>query len=856
VSIGANDGTHTLLRAWFPPAVAALLFILMLWILHRELQDIHYHDVREALIALPSGHILLALLFTAANFLALTGYDQLAFIHVGKRISRWRIALTAFVSYAVSNSVGFALLSGTAVRHRFYSRWGVATADLSRIIILNYTTYWLGLLALAGWSLIFHPPASLQGGLAQGSAQWLGGAFMVMVAGYLILSMVRAAPLRVHGFEMRMPRLPLALGQLLLSMTDWALAAAVLYALLPEGGPPYEVLLGAFIAAQVLGLISNVPGGLGVFEGVIVLLLGPYLTADRLIAALLLYRLVYYVIPLTLALLVLLTDELRNRRVQLARLGKSMGSYSVQFAPKILAVFTFMAGLLLLVSGATPAEHERLHWLAQVMPVGLFEASHFLGSLVGMGLLVLAQAVSRRVQVAYYLVLAALLAGIATSLLKAADWEEALLLSLLLLAFAPSHGFFDRQAALFDTRFSPGWIVAIVATLGASVWLGVFAFRHVEYSNDLWWQVELNQDAPRFLRATLGAAIALLGFGTWRLLRISPHFTEPPSDKDIADAQRVIATQSHTLPFLAYLRDKALLFNADRSAFVMYGVHGRTWAALGDPVGPATAAPDLVRAFVERADDYGGVPVFYQVHPAQLHLYAELGMSFAKLGEEGHVPLEEFSLEGRRNRELRSAMNRLVREKVNFRIIEAAAVPPVLPQLKAVSDDWLTRKSVSEKGFSVGFFDVDYLSRMPVAVLERDGRILAFANLLCDPSGKELSVDLMRFAATAPSGTMDVLFTHLFLWGRDHDYRWFNLGMAPLSGLHPLPIAPLWPRLGRFVYQYGETFYNFEGLRAYKNKFHPVWESRYLAYPGGLALPGVLTDITALAAGGYLRIFR
>ena len=120
----------------------------------------------------------------------------------------------------------------------------------------------------------------------------------------------------------------------------------------------------------------------------------------------------------------------------------------------------------------------------------------------------------------------------------------------------------------------------------------------------------------------------------------------------------------------------------------MAGIRGRTWVALGDPVGPADAVSGLIRDFVERADDYGGVPVFYQVDPAQLHLYADLGMTFAKLGEDASVPLKEFSLEGNRNKELRWALNRLSRENVSFRIIDAGNVRPFLPQLKAVSDNW------------------------------------------------------------------------------------------------------------------------------------------------------------------------
>jgi phosphatidylglycerol lysyltransferase len=103
---------------------------------------------------------------------------------------------------------------------------------------------------------------------------------------------------------------------------------------------------------------------------------------------------------------------------------------------------------------------------------------------------------------------------------------------------------------------------------------------------------------------------------------------------------------------------------------------------------------------------------------------------------------------------------------------------------------------------------------------------------------------------------MDVVLTHVMLWGRAEGYRWFNLGMAPLSGLEISAVSPLWTKLGSFVYRHGTAFYNFEGLRQYKSKFDPVWEPRYLAYPGGLSLPRILADATALIAGGYRGIFR
>lgn len=845
------------LRVWLPVLLGLLILSAAVWVLHRELQAIHYQQLRAAVVSLSGLQIVAALALTAVNFLVLSVCDQLAFVYIRKRADRWRISLVSMISYALSNSVGFALLSGTSVRHRFYSRWGVETADLSRLVMFIAAIPWLGLLSVGGFSLLTHPETyRVAGTMVTDTGRWSGLLLLVPVLAYLTLSALRRRPLRLHGFEFPVPSPALACGQWLVSVLDWSLAAAVLYSLLPAGGPDYGVVLGAFIAAQILGLVSHVPGGLGVFEGMMVLLLGDALPVDQLLAALVLYRLVYYVVPLALAMGAVLVDELRARRALVRRMGQSLTSMSEQLTPRILALMTFSAGALLLASGATPAIHARLHWMAGWLPVSLFEASHFLGSLVGVGLLVLAQAIARRIRLAYVSVVIALVAGILVSLLKAGDWEEAMVLSALLLALVSSRACFDRQAALFDTRFSPGWVLSIVATVGGSIWLGFFVYRHVDYSNDLWWQVALNKDASRFLRASVGAAVMLVGFGAWRLLRPRPQVAIAPSEAELARAEAIIGAQPETLPHLACLGDKALLFNESASGFVMYGIQGRTWAALGDPVGPAAEVPGLIRSFIERADDYGGLPVFYQVRPTNLHYYADLGLTFAKLGEEARLPLADFSLEGRQFRDLRSIMNRMERDGLRFRVVEAASVPALLPQLRAVSDDWLAHKSVSEKGFSVGYFDEHYLSRQPVAVLEQNDRVMAFANLLPGAGCQELSVDLMRFAHDAPNGAMDGLFTQLFFWGKAQGYSWFNLGMAPLSGIEPSPLPNTWSRVSRLIYGHGEVFYNFEGLRAYKEKFRPVWEPRYLAYPGGLALPLVLADIAALSAGGYLRIFR
>ena len=592
--------------------------------------------------------MLLALLLTALNYLVLTGYDQLAVAYAGLRLHRGRVALAGFVSYAISNSLGFGMLSGAAVRFRFYTRWGVGALELSRIVLFQSTTFWLGLLVLGGATLGFAPHPWLRDLPAAPLVRALGLALLGLGLAYAVLPLVRRAPLRLGRFEVPVPTARLAAGQFVLSILDWGLAAAVLQALLPPGAVPFGELLGAFLAAQIVGLVSHVPGGLGVFETLMVLALKPYLPATSVLPALVLYRAVYYLLPLAAALALLVADEVSERRAQIAWLGGALGTVTRAVAPRLLAAFTFLAGAVLLFSGATPSAPGRVAWLSDFLPLPLLEVSHFLGSLVGVGLLVVSRGVWRRLDAAYYLAALGLVLGIVASLLKGGDYEEAALLGFVLLAFAPSRPAFDRRVAFFDGRLAPGWALAILSVVGASVWLGLFSFKHVEYSHDLWWRFELEQDA-----LALPACLGRRHGGAPRLRRhpaVAPGAAGGEAARPTRSSRRPsasISAQSSTLPFLAFMRDKALLFDESRTGFLMYGVRGRTWVALGDPVGPEGFAPTSSGASWSAATTTRGVPIFYQVGKDALHLYADFGLDVRQARRGGAGPPARLFAGGR-----------------------------------------------------------------------------------------------------------------------------------------------------------------------------------------------------------------
>jgi phosphatidylglycerol lysyltransferase len=764
----------------------------------------------------------------------------------------------------VSNSVGFAMVSGTSARYRFYSRWNVGPADLSRIVLFYTVSFWIGLGLVAAVSLIAPngvgghlkrtPPAGFAAVLPGSVSTAIGVAILAAIALYAVRCF-RGGTVRLWRLTLPVPSPRLMTAQVVVSAIDWLLAAAAFYVLLPQSRPSFLPVAGGFAAAQLIALASHVPGGLGVFDGLMVLLLKNTLPVTSIAPALVAYRIIYYAIPLSAALILLLLDETSQRRAQISKFRRTCHALAEWATPRVLALFTFASGALLLFSGATPPVPERLRWIATIMPLPLVEASHFTASLTGLLLLVLAQAIARRVDAALYVTAAALATGSAASLLKGGDYEEALVLALVLAALISARRHFTRRARILVWPPAPRWIAAIITAIVASVWLGLFAYRHVAYTSDLWWRFAIDANAPRFLRASVGVTIGVLAIAVRLLLGTArPRTSAIDPANPTPDLDRVIALQPRTLPYLVYLGDKSVLWNDEKSAFVMYAVSGSTCVALGDPVGPADAGRDLVRRFVDMSDRLGLAPAFYQVSPELLASCTDAALTAVKLGEEGTLRLTGISFAGARYKDIRTAMNRFAREGYAFSVLSPDTVMRRITDLQEVSDDWLASRSAAEKGFSLGSFDEQYVSRFPAAVIERHGSIEAFATLWPGPGRVELSPDLMRHRRDAPPAVMDALFGHVILWGRDQGYQRFNLGMAPLSGIEDVRRGDAWARLGRFVYRHGEPLYNFQGVRTYKEKFHPEWEPRYLAHPRGLALARVLADVTALIAGGYRRL--
>ena len=542
--MSSEESNGTSLR-WIGPLASLLVFTVVALVLRRELAHLHIHEILEELRQTPRLYVVIAFGFTATSYWLLGFYDFLGLRYIGKAVAYPRVLMTSFIANAFGHNLGLAAFTGGAVRFRMYASAGLTAIDVATVQGFCSLTIGIGLATLGGLSLTLEPThtaAVLH--LHPRWAMLVGIMLLSGVGAYATWCILGRTPIEIRGWALRAPRPALGFSQIILGMCDLSCSTAVLWWLLPpQAHMGFLTFVGAYAAAVTAGIVSHVPGGLGVFETVIVFAL-PDVPASSLLGAMLIYRAVYYLAPLMAATLLFGLKELSAQRGPLARAHALASLYIAPVVPQVAGTLTFLAGFILLVSGATPSMDARLTVLRDFVPLAILELSHLAGSVVGLGLLVLSRALFRRVQAAYHISFWLLAAGIAASLLKGLDFEEATVLALVLAVLVLGRRAFYRPTSILDERFTPIWAVSIAGVIATAIWLSFLAFRHIEFSNDLWWTFAMDANAPRILRATF--LVVVLATAYLLLNVLQPARPEPgvADAKDLEHARRIIASSA------------------------------------------------------------------------------------------------------------------------------------------------------------------------------------------------------------------------------------------------------------------------------------------------------------------------
>ncbi len=840
---------HPALRLVVPLLITAIA----LFVLHRMSVDINLVDVKTDARAYPLHVLAQSFGAMCISYLALSMYDVIIIRGVTNvKLPRGVPMMTGVSSMAVSNLLGFSWLTGGAIRYRVYAAFGVDIGAVAKLIATSWVAFFFGLLVIIGGLMVVHPKGFSEViSLSPVLETAMGLAIIAAIVAYFIWTAKTRRSIGFGQFRMDLPLASDGLKMTSISVVDLAATALTLYVLMPSNlSQNFVVFFVIFVAAVGLGILSHSPGGLGVFEATMIAGLGATGRSDVL-AALVMYRVIYTILPFLFAVIGLAIAWVVANRQSASTTSKTVFDAITPIVPLVSAGLVMLSGAVLLISGNLPSDPGRLGFLREALPLSLVETSHLLGSVSGVLLMIVARGLYRRMFRAWLLAMVLLSIGLTVSLLKGFDWEEALTMALAISVLWAFRKAFYRADVAAGLRLNWKWILSVSLLVGVISWIGFFAYSNVQYSDTLWWQFAWKGDAPRFLRATIAVAVVLAALMLNTLLsRQTTRLKREP----IPDVVRRLTTAANIAEAgISLSGDKRFIIAPDEQAYLAYADTGHTLVSKGDPVGDKNAGIAAIWQLRELADKMGRRCAFYSVSERYLPTYLDLGLQVLKIGEVARVDLRTFTLEGSRRKDWRHARARIARDGFAFEVIKAAdLVKPIMDNLREVSDAWLKHKDSGEKGFSLGWFHSDYIRNFDIAVLRNveTQRIVAFANLMQASDKSELSLDLMRYDPSGPNVAMDALFAEMMLWGAAQGFTWFSLGAAPLSGLENHRLAPTWHRLGSFLYEHGEQFYHFEGLRSFKQKFDPEWLPEYLASSGRLDAARVLYEVSLLVSRG------
>ncbi len=539
----------------------------------------------------------------------------------------------------------------------------------------------------------------------------------------------------------------------------------------------------------------------------------------------------------------------------------------------MVAILTTLLGIVNLVSAVTPGPGlpERIAWLERIVPVEVRAGAHVFSALIGFFLLTLAVNLLRRKRAAWLLTVGLLSASLALLLIKGPDWVEALLSMVLLLQLLWLRPVFTAQSDRPSVVQGLGLLVGAIAFVLVYGTLGFWLLdRH--YSNPFSLPAALGQTLAMFftldnggleptsrvgryfsLSIYLVGAVTLL-YAIWMLFR-PVIYRGAASEAERRRAKAIVEQHGRSsLARFTLLNDKSYYFSPSGQSVIAYVPKGRGAIALGDPIGPASDRQEVIVGFREFCAHNDWHPAFYQTLPDDLELYRSLGFRTLKIGEEATIDLHKFTLEGKAGRNLRTAMNRFTKQGYRVSFYASPISDDRLADLRVISDEWLKEMQGAEKKFSLGWFDPDYLRNCDIAVVEDGGgKPIAFANLIPEYQRNEATIDLMRHRKDVEHGVMDFLFTSLLQHSKEQGYDSFNLGLVVFSGVGETSESPLLEKGMHYLYAHLNQFYNFQGLRAYKDKFHPQWESRYLVYSRLADMPSVVVALARADSGDRLQ---
>ncbi|MDR3113427.1 MAG: phosphatidylglycerol lysyltransferase domain-containing protein, partial [Endomicrobium sp.] len=802
-----------------------LIFIAALAILQNQLKSLSYLDIVNALKAIPAFRIAAAMALAFSYYVLLGGYDIVAFKYIDAKVPlRARdILFTCFVSNVLGSNTGYSMLFGGSIRYRLYSIHKVSMIDVTKVLFFSSATIWLGLLTVGGVIFTVAPVSLSSVTKFDFSTRWIGIVFLAAIAAYVSFSAIRSKPVKIFKWTVSFPNIKIVVSQIALATADWIIASLTLYMLMPAGEISYFVLLKVFLVSQLLGIISQVPGGMGIFEVAINGLLPNAAGNPGVIGGLLAYRAIFYFFPLAVALCMLAVYEIARLIKTFDEKTKIFGKTVSAVIVRVLAVSVFFAGMSAIFATSTPFNAEQLKTIISLLPPWLANSAHFFLSASAASLLFLSRTIQLRIKGAYKWSVAFFIISIVCMIVVGENVVVLAVFIMVVTALIFSKKYFYRDISILNTAFNAAWFSAIGGVFALAVWIGIFVNKYALFS---WVHLDLfcanlfsDSDAARFSRATIGIIVIFIIVAIEQVFR---NFIRKPVVFDKKDIKNIADSQSFVYAYNALAQDKQYVVNEQKDAFIMYAPSGNNWIVLGDPVGKFLSKSELLWTFKEITEKKSVKPAFIAIEKKYSQIYSDLGLDIFELGHEAKIALRNFKpLEYFENISEDARKNGF-----EYEIVKSADFEKYRWDFSRISSLWEKECGYIERKFIPGKYDESYMCDMDFGVLRKNWKICGFC-VLCQSKDKhEISSDVIRYTDCG-SETFAYMVYKNVLWAKANGYKLFNLGLSYVADAeNENGVLKYFAKMFSFAEHFG---YNLKELEEFKRKFNPKWDKRYIA---------------------------
>lgn len=816
---------HKLLK-WIKIVFALAIFIIVMKEFKNVFASFDMTILKRYADKLTISNLLIIAALGMISYLPLSFYDFILKKRVGIKLNNKKLYKYSLIASSIASIAGFGGSTAIALKTNFYKDHVKDTKllvkEITKIVALNLTGF-----SMVCFIYVITNFSDVRLDKFVSIMTVLISTYFPILSIYLIFKFIK-------GSQEEKADIKDSVQVMAISALEWATTIFLIYSIMRILGEPVSIakFLPIFVVAIVAAIVSMAPGGIGSFD--ITLLLGLKalgVSPEKVLLAIFLYRVSYYIIPLILGLILYAQDYFENLDEEVKDIITTTLS---KIAHIIIILLVLLSGVSLLISEASPDLAKKFYIVNKFSYFSVVHIPQRISIIIGFLLIAVSRVMTYKSKGIYKITLVLITGAVLLTLVMDPNYYRSIYLIIVALLIWASKKQFYRESFVMrwgvfaqDVILMISFLILYIYTVYANLNGKIGKLPIANYKI----QSIKHYGASLLGFSICGFLIAL--FLLWMLYRINkdndfPRRTLDEYQNEVTD----IINKFGGSPVIhyVYLKDKFVYINESKDVLLQYQISANKIIILGNPVGNKEKIFETIQEFYNLADLYGYVPVFTAIDKTMMPDLHETGYEFMKLGEDALVDLKKFTLEGRKMKSVRNAISRVEKEGYTFELIKPPFSESFFEELKAVSDEWLDGRH--EKGFYIGFFDKEYLSKQPIAIVRnKDNEIKGFSNLMpMYDNDQTLSIDLMRFSHDTCNGIMDFIFVNLFKWGQEEGYSRFNMGMAPLSNVGRSKYSFLSEKVASQIYSHGQNFYSFEGLKKFKEKYCDIWEGKYMAY--------------------------